>query len=126
VPLQGVDYGAWCLRFLLGWTQTCLSMVFSMQFSLWIWTKLRYRASLRVSIVLSLLISSAVALIWIPMEVVLVLSEKTSFLPVLPFLCLLALDIHLYRFTLKRWALAVRGGMKSESSSPTPRPATVE
>lgn len=96
VPLDGFDQAIFALRLILLWVHPCLSMLFSLKFSQWIWRIFNFKSSVCYAICTSPLISLAVACTWISMEVMIFMTPDNSMLPILVFLAVFALDAYLY------------------------------
>ena len=96
VLLDGFGQAIFALRLILLWVQPCLSMLFSLKFSQWIWGIFNFKSSVCLAIWTSPLISLAVACTWISMEVMIFVTPDNSMLPILAFLAVFALDTYLY------------------------------
>ena len=100
VPMSGLDYAAWCARLLLHWAHLFVLMALSLTFSRHLW-KLRKLPFFRARRLLCSICLAPIQVILIgaleaSMELTLAMTGENSFLPLLPFLLELSLNIFLH------------------------------
>lgn len=100
--LQGLDYATWLTRKILQSLQPCLALSFALKFSQRL-LKLRKMPLFRgrlicLSICLSPVMCSCVGFVWASFDVTKAMSPQNSWLPLVPFLLAIALNIVVYCF----------------------------
>ncbi|CAK8999023.1 Uncharacterized protein SCF082_LOCUS5884, partial [Durusdinium trenchii] len=98
--LQGADYAAWCSKEILEFLQPCMAMIFAFTFTNRLWKLRKVRACRRRKVCLSICLSPIQGIlagsVWASFEMIRAMSEESSFLPLLPFLVALVLNVLLH------------------------------